>query len=49
MGGFRLMCTDLTGPGNRREGTMSDHSDWHILVIDDEKDILDVMYSHPER
>ncbi len=22
---------------------MSDHSDWHILVIDDEKDILDVM------
>jgi len=23
---------------------MSDHSDWHILVIDDEKDILDVMY-----
>ena len=26
-----------------REGTMSDHSDWHILVIDDEEDILDVM------
>ena len=22
---------------------MSDHSDWHILVIDDEEDILDVM------
>ncbi len=44
MDSFKPMCTDLTGPGNRREGTMSDHSDWHILVIDDEKDILDVMY-----
>ena len=44
MGGFRLMCTNLTGPGSRREETMSDYSDWHILVIDDEKDILDVMY-----
>ncbi|TFG49308.1 MAG: response regulator, partial [Candidatus Brocadiia bacterium] len=26
-----------------RERTMSGHSGWHLLVIDDEKDILDVM------
>ena len=37
------MRTDLKGSGNQRKEIMSDHSDWHILVIDDEKDILDVM------
>ena len=42
----RETCRDvnlLGQAGQPGEKTMSDPSEWHVLVIDDEKDILDVM------